>query len=418
MAKTTGHWTNADGVAANLLETPGDWQWPIDLEDQGDVPKGQGVETDGGNGAGNTVAFPFRGRGNGDANRLIGLLHIDGNGLGQSLIAVREAVSDQAKSGDAKAVINRLYQFSVMIQDVTVKAARSAMESVIDTAFPQKTVGEDGIKPVLPVRPILLGGDDITVLLRADCAVAFAKSFITAFEREARAHPNAPEGVAPMTACGGLVFAGASHPFAKLAGLAESLCAHAKAEAKLRAAKRAAESGQLEPVPGALSIHRIKTADHGEYEDIVAQELTVRDSGLVLTMNPYFIQDPGKNGLQLEAPALSDLEKLGDLLSEDGFARGPLRELMSLMYLPPAQAKQRYRRWCSILRKGDKQTKLWSRYCAAIGALRGQTGLDAKIIETLFDIDITQEGATPLLDALMLEGMGREQAKRQEAGRG
>ncbi len=414
MAKTARQWTGADGVAANLLDAPDTWQWPIDLEDQSGEQSISPQNDD------KIVAFPFRARGNGNANRMIGLLHIDGNGLGQSLIAVRNAVSKGDQAGDAKTIVNALYHFSLMIQDVTVKAAKAAMGAVIDGFFAGQKHADAAEKPVLPVRPILLGGDDITVLLRADCALTFAKSFIKVFEHEARNHPDAPKGVAPMTACGGLVFAGASHPFAKLAELAESLCAHAKAEAKSRVARQGGQTAM--PVPGALSIHRIKTADHGHYDDIIADELTVRDSGLVLTMNPYFIQDmlaEGRQDMQAEdckseAPALSDLENLGDLLSEDGFARGPLRELMSLIYLPPDQAKQRYRRWRSVLQKTKEGKDFWKRYCAAMGALCGHDTDNEKISQTLFEREVAHQGVTPLLDALMLEGMVRGTPSVQE----
>ncbi len=406
MAKAARQWTGADGVAANLLDAPDAWQWPIDLEDQSGEQSVSPQDDD------KVVAFPFRTRGNGNANRMIGLLHIDGNGLGQSLIAVRTAVSKGDQAGDAATIVNALYRFSLMIQDVTVKAAKAAMGAVIDEVFAGQKHTDTTEKPVLPVRPILLGGDDITVLLRADCALTFAKSFITVFEREARNHPDAPKGVAPMTACGGLVFAGASHPFAKLAELAESLCAHAKAEAKSRVARQAGQAAM--PVPGALSIHRIKTADHGHYDDIIVDELTVRDSGMVLTMNPYFIQDMPIEGCKPEVPALSDLESLGDLLSEDGFARGPLRELMSLIYLPPDQAKQRYRRWRSVLQKTKEGKDFWKRYCAAMGALYGHDTDNEKISQSQFDREVACQGVTPLLDALMHEGMVRGMPSVQE----
>ena len=87
-----------------------------------------------------------------------------------------------------------------------------------------------------PACPIVLGGEDLAILVRGDLAVAFARAFLEAFERESRARlgeladRHGLEGLGQgLTACAGVALVKASHPFHLAFDLAEALCAHAKA---------------------------------------------------------------------------------------------------------------------------------------------------------------------------------------------
>ena len=84
-------------------------------------------------------------------------------------------------------------------------------------------------KPILPIRPIILGGDDITFVCPGKLGIYFSKLFIESFEK-----PNQPKtaiveqtGIS-LTACAGIALINKKYPFSRGYRLAEGLCKNAK----------------------------------------------------------------------------------------------------------------------------------------------------------------------------------------------
>jgi hypothetical protein len=46
------------------------------------------------------------------------------------------------------------------------------------------TTGTRGNKKFLPFRPIVLGGDDLTIIVKSEFALNFTEEFLKAFEQE------------------------------------------------------------------------------------------------------------------------------------------------------------------------------------------------------------------------------------------
>ncbi len=183
-------------------------------------------------------AFPFPGR-----DRRIGVVHADLSGLGQVFQSL------MARAGSSRDI----FEVATAIEDAVVAAARSACadvllpEAVNPSCDPQRLsrlLGErDGRSAerhpmrIVPARPVLLGGDDITVVVRADLAIAFAERFLLAVESETREKFSGlrkkftvlPER---LSACAGVCIVSAGHPFIVAERLAEGLCDSAKARAK------------------------------------------------------------------------------------------------------------------------------------------------------------------------------------------
>ena len=99
-------------------------------------------------------------------NDWIAIIHADGNGLGKVV----------QKVGKKKDVFK---QFSQELDEATQAAAHAAYNKL----KAEKLFDENG---VIPIRPVVLSGDDMTVIIRGDLAVKYAKEFIAAFERETR----------------------------------------------------------------------------------------------------------------------------------------------------------------------------------------------------------------------------------------
>ena len=183
-------------------------------------------------------AFPFPGR-----DRRIGVVHADLSGLGQ----VFQSLMGSAGSS------SEICEVATAIEHAVVAAARSAcaevlLPRVVDPSRDPQRLGRllgkrDGssaeLHPmrIVPARPVLLGGDDITVIVRADLAIAFAERFLLAVESKTRKKFSGlrkkftvlPER---LSACAGVCIVSAGHPFIVAERIAEGLCDSAKARAK------------------------------------------------------------------------------------------------------------------------------------------------------------------------------------------
>jgi hypothetical protein len=302
--------------------------WPLNLS-----PQDREMETADEEGQGNERDFPFP-----DERRYVAVVHADGNRLGQTLMDLEGAAAERPAD-----FVDIFRDFSEAVTGATCRAAEHATTQVLG---PHR---EDG---VYPARPIVLGGDDLTLIVRADLALAFARTFLAAFAAESEA-ALAPvrqryaldDEVLPtrLTACAGLAYAKASQPFHMTHGLAEGLCKHAKSLAKQGRDPK-------EEVPGALSLHRVTTALVDDYREVLDRELTGPRGadGVRLRQSLECYALEGGGGL----PALDDLLALTRLLASAALARGPARELLGLAGRDPDQAERRYRRWREVM--GDR----------------------------------------------------------------
>lgn len=309
-----------DRLAARFADLDAE-AWPINLSPEG----------------GEARAFPHRGD-----SRYIAVVHADGNGLGQLLMDLSASLKGQPDA----VYLNRFLAFSEAIGQATRQAAREATAAVL---LPAREAEGHGM---VPARPIVLGGDDLSVIVRADLAIAFTRAFLAAFSRQTEAalgRLRAEQGLAfslpRLTACAGVAFVKASQPFPMAAALAESLCA---------AAKQASKTGLAadREVPASLAFHRVTTSLVDDYEVILAQELTTPGAPpLRHTLGAYAIEA----GSHL--PTLNDLLALQALLGDAGAGgKGSMRQLLGLLGRAPEQAQLAYRRWRELMRENAKAT--------------------------------------------------------------
>ncbi len=78
---------------------------------------------------------------------------------------------------------------------------------------------------ILPIRPVILGGDDVTFVCDGKLGIYFAEIFIKKFEEAKIADKN-------LTACAGVAIIKTKYPFYRGYWLAERLCANAKSKRK------------------------------------------------------------------------------------------------------------------------------------------------------------------------------------------
>lgn len=321
--------------------------------------------------------FPFA-----SGARDLALIHADGNGMGQVLIRIAEAVRNQPEE------FLNIYQTLSKAIDASTQAG--AQQAVREVLLPARQKGE-----LLAARPILLGGDDVIVLVRADLALAYVQAFARAFEEQSR---TSLEGLAKLGVEGlpekltigfGLAIIGANQPFSMAVSLSESIMDQAKKQAK-----NVAKEGGL--APSSVAFYRITSALFDDYDALVEREMTHREGKqrYVHTLGTYAVLDEGQGGL----PRLFDLERLVSLLQAPDMARGPVRGLLNLLQLDPAQARTGWRRWRQRMR--DTQPHRLAEFDDCLRALI--PGYDAQQAPLPYAKNGDDAFVSPLGDALDL----------------
>lgn len=265
-------------------------------------------------------------------NDWIAIIHADGNGLGQ---IVQKIGSDRKLFRD----------FSRRLDTATTAAAIKAFE---ETVAPK--IGADGM---IPMRPIVLSGDDLTVICRADIALPFTEAFLKYFEDETgkrlgdllKRNGNYVfrDRSLKLTACAGIAFIKSSFPFHFGYRLAEALCDRAKKDTK---ALFKADEGNLPA--SSLMFHKVQDSFVADFNDIAERELTPQPN-ISLEYGPYYLDASG-NILKDSRWSIGTLNKNVDKLNgEEGNAvKSGLRNWLTLLHENKGMADQKLDRLVAI----------------------------------------------------------------------
>ncbi len=167
----------------------------------------------------------------------VAVIHADGNSLGQLITELGGGSDDNSGSetpgnGGVNTLSDRyagaLRPFSEAVQECTVTAFQKALEHC-RRVLPRR----HDVNGAVPVLPLVLGGDDLTVICTGSVALAFTEAYLTAFEEETRGNKvigrTAPDG---LTACAGVAVVKPHFPFSAAYELAEELTREAKKAVK------------------------------------------------------------------------------------------------------------------------------------------------------------------------------------------
>lgn len=200
---------------------------------------------------------------NREAIKDIALIHIDGNGLGIILRELQQALKDVTDDEYRKT----FRAFSSALSLATQAAAQQATQWLYDAAL---TDEEKRNSVFIPMRPIVLGGDDITLLCRADLALEYSKRFCKAFKNTSEEalkliHSQLKKQTTKsyLTASGGILYHKAGHPFTHSHHLVEGLCLAAKSLSK--------KVGGNNIGPAALSFYRLSNAVSADVQQLIQQ---------------------------------------------------------------------------------------------------------------------------------------------------
>ena len=171
----------------------------------------------------------------------IAVVHIDGNAMGKRVMNLYQ---DNQKDWDQ--CRQSLQTFSESIQ-------KDFEQSMTDTAYALTAARPDGLEaPDLPLRPVILAGDDVCFVCRGSLGLECARLFLEHLTEKT----NAQDGKS-YAACAGVALVHTKYPFHAAYDLAEQLCSSAKkfgasidAEGRVSAMDWHIEYGQLKDTLG------------------------------------------------------------------------------------------------------------------------------------------------------------------------
>jgi len=230
-------------------------------------------------------------------NGWLAIVHADGNGLGHLLQNLSKNIEDSEKKSNA------FRRFSKELEKATKAAAKIAFRTVIPLDW-QKKIEKEGNKERFPIRPVVLGGDDLTVIIRADLAYLFTKSYLEAFEKMTKEHFSFMEkefGLDDfsngLTACAGIAYIKQSYPFHYGVHLATGLTSQTKKVLKN------INDGKA---PSALNFYKVQASFIDSLSEMKKRTHVATVSKVSFDYGPYVINaKDAKNGVK----HISELDK-------------------------------------------------------------------------------------------------------------
>lgn len=227
-----------------------------------------------------------------DKNK-IAIIHADGNGLGNIVKDLNE---------------DEIIIFSKKLEIATNNAYFKASE---------------GIEKI---RKVILGGDDLTIIINANDALSFTKKFLEEFEKETQ---NIYKDNS-LTACAGITYCNEKYPFHYAVKLAEDLCKYAKKDSK---------KIDKDLPPSSLMFHNIQSSNVDSFSKFIEDELTInKKEEIRCDFGPYYLKTQ-KNRVTIE----SFENVLKDFRLENA-PKGRLREWLSNLEFDKTYADNQLKR--------------------------------------------------------------------------
>ncbi|WOE70977.1 hypothetical protein RZR97_05230 [Hydrogenimonas thermophila] len=244
----------------------------------------------------------------------IAVIHIDGNGLGMLLQKIGETLEKDPKH------LKKAYRdFSKQLDEST----KNAVKRAFDDKFSLERNG------TIRFRPVVLGGDDLTIICDADRSLGLCEAFLKYFEEETQEKIGKlgkelkisalEKG---LSACGGIAYCNAKFPFHYAVEMAEALTAKAK--------QRSKEIDSVYP-PSSIMFHNIQSTYFEDFDSVVERELTLNtDKGEIrLDFGPYFLIEEPKQDVVV--PTIGKFMEATSSFMGDNTPIGKLRNWLDLL---------------------------------------------------------------------------------------
>lgn len=237
----------------------------------------------------------------------IAIVHIDGNGIGDLFNSQESLTSTK--------------ELSKLLEESVESSFKHVLEVLIneeDKIAEEIKISIEGNKKILPIRPIIIGGDDITFVCDAKLGIYLAKVFLETFQKFEYRGKN-------LTACAGVAITNLKYPFYRGYELAESLCVNAKSKHKDKGGSWIDFQDATGEWSGDLSYNRKKHYMNGNKQ---------------LYLKPFHVNPNVKNELELNY----FIQKTSEFLKKDPkgkklFPNNKLFELREILYQSDSDRK-------------------------------------------------------------------------------
>ncbi len=268
----------------------------------------------------------------------IAIIHADGNGLGNIVKELDE---------------NEIIKFSEKLDKATKEAYKIASEGISQ------------------IRKVILGGDDLTVIIDANEALKFTKIFLEEFEKNTkRIYKNYD-----LTACAGITYCNEKYPFHYAVKLAEELCSYAKKDSKDFAKEK-----NLPLAPSSLMFHNIQSSNVESFSKFIDDELTINKKEKIrCDFGAYYL-----NKYEDKA-TIEDFEEVLKEFSKENSPKGRLREWLSDLEFDRTYAQNELNRIKEVT-KGKWETKKLSKLHKELEINKLIVSKDGKQKTPIYDI--------------------------------
>ncbi|MGI8640718.1 MAG: Cas10/Cmr2 second palm domain-containing protein [Pyrinomonadaceae bacterium] len=238
----------------------------------------------------------------------ISVVHADGNGLGEIFLNFDRYLNyEKTEDGgfnyekNGRKYVESYRRFSIALEICTLKATATALRNLLDSW--QKNNKDSSSE--IPVIPIVLGGDDLTLLCDGEYALKFTKDFLAEFEKETSNNEiikiitkNA-FNVERLGICAGIAIIKPHYPFHQAYDLAENLIKSAK-QVKTKI-KHNYNNEDVSLPCSAMDFHVLYDSSGVELNQI-CERLEVEGGETYLFAKPYIVtcKDKLKEKLKLE----------------------------------------------------------------------------------------------------------------------
>ena len=214
----------------------------------------------------------------------VAVIHADGNGLGQIFLNFSSYLPE---GWNNRTYVVNYRAFSLALEECTVRALREAIP-YLEWRRLQKHSNEK--ISVVPMVPIIVGGDDLTLIVDGPAAIDFTVAFLKAFNELSKEDLGQPFGTVlyDMTngqglgSCAGIAVVPPHFPFHQAHDLAGELLASAK---KVKEKET--------PTACAFDIHLVFESAVADLDDIRAQQSYEHGGkSYELFLRPYVVTAP------------------------------------------------------------------------------------------------------------------------------
>lgn len=318
------------------------------------------------------------GRTRGDTS-FMAVVHIDGNNLGQR---IADWLGKQIEKKDDKSLIDEYKNLAQALASLGERAYQACEAAIMGAVkdkendkkmvigFPEALsfdLHSEGKKDYLPIRPILIGGDDITFV--CDARVAFDAT-VQALQTFNTTTIEQFKDDSTVTACAGIAIVPVHTPFIRAYEMAEDLCSNAKKWIK-----------STKAIASALDWHVGVLPPGQKIEDF--RESQYRRHGAMLCGRPYCLEVDSQN-----IPTHHDWSWFTSLLDGKNGIRGTVW----------AQHRNKIKELRTLLELGkdiviSKQMEAWRRSASDLG-------FPAPLSNNNVFIKEDEHHITPLADAI------------------